>query len=178
MSKGPGRVARIIVAALEAAPNNAFTTQELCERCYTPPILKKHRVAVLRTLRQIMARRPELGTLISEGLGGQVVAYWRCDVTSYAMARLKADHFNRYGSNDLRVHEHMIKTERQLRASLKPGGAHHHYVQEGGANWDEAQLAIAECAGDHKRAKALQAKLAKRREAARKKWFGTPKQST
>lgn len=94
MSKGPGRVERTIIAALAAAPRNALTTQELCERCYEAPITKKHRVAVLRTLRQIMARRPELGTLISEGLGAQVIAYWRCDVTSYAMARLKAEGYN------------------------------------------------------------------------------------
>ena len=36
--------------------------------------------------------------------------------------------------------------ERKLKARLKPGGDNHHYVQqEGGALWDEVQLAIAEC---------------------------------
>ena len=63
MSKGPGRVARAIVAALEAAPTNALTTQELCERCYEPPITKKHRVAVLRALKQVMARRDDIATM-------------------------------------------------------------------------------------------------------------------
>ena len=86
MSKGPGRVARAIVAALEAAPTNALTTQELCERCYEPPITKKHRVAVLRALKQVMARRDDIATMASEGLGSQMVTYWRYDITSYAMA--------------------------------------------------------------------------------------------
>ena len=55
MSKGPGRVERTIIAALAAAPRNALTTQELCERCYEGPITKRHRVAVLRALKQVMA---------------------------------------------------------------------------------------------------------------------------
>ena len=113
MSKGPGRVERTIIAALAAAPRNALTTQELCERCYEGPITKRQRVAVLRALKQVMARQPELATMASEGLGGQVVVYWRYEQASYAMATLKADSFNHYGSNDLRVFEHQIKTERQ-----------------------------------------------------------------
>lgn len=69
----------------------------------------------------------------------------------------------------------MIKTERQLRASLKPGGEYHHWVQEGGTQWYEVQLAIAECSGDHKQVKALKAKLAKRSAAtgkSLKEFFG------
>ena len=34
MSKGPGRIQRIIMAAFEAEADNAFTTTELCERAY------------------------------------------------------------------------------------------------------------------------------------------------
>ena len=67
MSRGPGCVERAIIAAL--TPDNALTTQELCERCYDEPIIKKHRVAVLRALKRVRDRRQDIATLTTEGLG-------------------------------------------------------------------------------------------------------------
>ena len=163
MSRGPGRVERAIISALEEAANNALTTQELCERCYDEPIVKKHRVVVLRALRQIMARRADLATCNMGGLGSQVVAYWRYDVTSYAMARLKADGLNYYRSNDPRLLPHQRKTERQLMASLRKGGEYHRYIVKGGMWWNHVQLSIAVRDGDHRTAKLLRAKTARRR---------------
>ena len=121
---------RAIIAAL--TPNNALTTQELCERCYDEPIIKKHRVAVLRALKRVMDRRQDIATLTTEGLGSQVVAYWRYDVTCYAMARLKAEGGNHYRSNDPRLLPHQISDENKLKASLKRGGEHHRHVVKGG----------------------------------------------
>jgi hypothetical protein len=161
MSRGPGCVERAIIAAL--TPNNALTTKELCERCYDEPIIKKHRVAVLRALKRVMDRRQDIATLTTEGLGSQVVAYWRYDVTSYAMARLKAEGGNYYRSNDPRLLPHQISDENKLKASLKRGGEHHRHVVKGGAWWDHVQLAIAVRDGDHHTAKALRAKAARRR---------------
>lgn len=119
-----------------------------------------------------MARRPDIATLNAEGLGGQLVAYQRCDVTSYAIARLKADSLNHYRSNDLRLLPERISDERRLMASLRKGGEYHRYIVKGGAWWDHVQLAIAERDDDHKRAKLLRAKAAKQQTAIRQKLAG------
>jgi len=104
MSKGPGRVSRAVETALEAEPDSAFTVEDLCDRVYRGinQVEKKHRVSVLRAAKAIVARRPELVWMKSEGLGGTLVVFNRYQVLSYAMARLKTDNFNRYRSNDKR----------------------------------------------------------------------------
>jgi hypothetical protein len=59
MSKGPGRIERAIAAALDAEPDGAFTTDDLCDRVYrgVNRIEKKHRVAELRAASNLMKRR-------------------------------------------------------------------------------------------------------------------------
>jgi hypothetical protein len=59
MCKGPGRIERAIAAALDAEPDGAFTTDDLCDRVYrgVNRIEKKHRVAVLRAASNLMKRR-------------------------------------------------------------------------------------------------------------------------
>ena len=107
MSGGPGRIQRAIEAALAAEPDNAFNTQDLCERAYrgVNRVDKKHRVAVLRALRRVLARRSDLETWRGEGLGRQAIVFHRYNVTSYAMARLKTDFLEHYRSNDYRIPE-------------------------------------------------------------------------
>jgi hypothetical protein len=65
MSKGLGHVGRAILAAFEDEPDNAFTTEELCERAYpsTAKYLpeRAQRVAVLRAVKRLTALRPDLG---------------------------------------------------------------------------------------------------------------------
>jgi hypothetical protein len=64
MSKGPGRVERIIEAVFAAEPDNAFTIEDLCDRVYPgEPIEKKHRVSVLRAAKQVAKRRDEIDTV-------------------------------------------------------------------------------------------------------------------
>jgi hypothetical protein len=50
MSRGLGRVGRAIKAVFEAAPDDAFTVEELCRLIYPgiSQVEKKHRVAVIR----------------------------------------------------------------------------------------------------------------------------------
>jgi hypothetical protein len=119
MSKGPGRIQKAIRALFAAEPDNAFTTAELCERIYGveagAEIAKKHRVAVMRAAKGIA----ELRHFAGENLGGQLVFYDPLNVMSYAMARLKSDSLNCYRSADLRVADHWIRTEADLRAELR-----------------------------------------------------------
>jgi len=54
MSHGPGHIQRTILALIDAHPDGAWTTSELCQLVYTvDQVDKKHRVAVLRALRRI-----------------------------------------------------------------------------------------------------------------------------
>jgi hypothetical protein len=55
MSKGPGRVQRVILALIQADPHGAWTTENLCVEAYpdSPSDQKKERVAVLRALKRM-----------------------------------------------------------------------------------------------------------------------------
>jgi len=82
MSRGPGRVSRAIEAALKAEADNAFDIEDLCDRVYRGinRVEKKHRVSVLRAAKAIVARRPELDWMPSQGLGGTLVLFNRYQV--------------------------------------------------------------------------------------------------
>jgi hypothetical protein len=157
MSKGPGRVQRIIAAAFAAEPDNAFTTTELCERVYPdendPWFEKKHRIAVVRAAKKL----PQLDHLESEMLGSQLVFFDRGNVMSYAMARLKADSLNNYRNEDSRNYG-QPRTEADLRKMLADD-RHRELVAEGGAWWLHTEIAKAVAGGDRKRAAALQKRL-------------------
>jgi hypothetical protein len=94
MSMGLGRVGRVVEATFRAEPDNAFTTEDLCDRAYpgTNWIPRARRNAVMRAAKDLAARRPELGLqwFVSDGLGGTLVFFSRHNVMSYAMARNKA----------------------------------------------------------------------------------------
>ena len=176
MSKGPGRIERAIAAVLDGEADNAFTTEDLCERVYSGinRVEKKHRVAVLRAANKLVKRRDNTGCMPGENLGGTRVYFNIDNVMSYAMARLKADNFNHYRSNDdrwftpkpkwfreamgykkgYRYQEHR-SSEAELRARLAEGRREHKYVVPGGAWWKHTQSAIAEMeakrVGDTKR---------------------------
>ena len=97
MSKGLGHVGRAILAAFEDEPDNAFTTEELCERAY--PTTAQH--LPRGRARRCVARREELGgpppdlgiQAWSESIGSRraMRLLSTVRVLSYAMARLKTD---------------------------------------------------------------------------------------
>ena len=166
MSRGPGRIERAIAAILDAEADNAFTTEDLCERVYSGVnrVEKKHRVAVLRAANKLVKRRDNTGCQRCENLGGSRVYFNIDNVMSYAMARLKTDQFNHYRSNDdrwftpsalLRRHRpdrfqkgHVYRwhrsSEAELRAELAEGGRNHKHVVPGGVWWKHTRWAIAE----------------------------------
>ena len=72
MSRGPGRIEQAIMAAFEAEPDNAFTTEDICDRAYpgVNRIEKKHRVSVLRAMQNIVAKDNNLKLMTSDLSGG------------------------------------------------------------------------------------------------------------
>jgi hypothetical protein len=118
--------------------DNAFTTEDLCERVWPGlypdrqcgQIETKHRRNVIQAMRNIARQRPEIQWLHGARLGHGLVFFRHDEVMSYAMARLKADRFQRYRSKDRRLHwsQHESGLRRQLedesyRKLIGPGGA-------------------------------------------------------
>jgi hypothetical protein len=134
-----GRIQRALVKIFDRERDNAFTTEDLCERIwpelYPDQIKKSHRRGtVLRVVRQIASQRPEIQWLHSQRLGGTLVFFRHDEVMSYAMARLKADRFQRYRSS----RSHWSSGEEALRRVLDdesyrkligPGGAWRRQVE-------------------------------------------------
>ena len=156
MSEARGRIERAIADIFDAAPDNAFTTEELCERIYRykPHVQKAQRVVVLRAGKVLSQRRPEISMERGEGLGGQYVFYRRDRIGSYAMFRMKADNFNRYRSNDRR--RDWTQDEAALRKELLNDEWHRQLMAPGGAWWRHVEMFIAERDGDNDKLDALQ----------------------
>ena len=133
-----GRIQRVLVKIFDRERDNAFTTEDLCERIwpdlYPDQIKKSHRGTVIRAVRHIASQRPEIQWLYSQKLGGSVVFFRHDDVMSYAMARLKADRFQRYRSPRLRWCRDEGALRRELddesyRKLIGPGGAWRRQVE-------------------------------------------------
>jgi hypothetical protein len=155
MGKGPGRIERAIQAAFAVEPDNAFTTEELCQRIYrgTNQAEKKHRVAVLRAAtrsadraRNDPAVRPGIGSLVMERLGGQSVFFDRYSVLSYGMARLKAEHYANHRDRRWRP-PHWHKSEAECREMLA-SSKYRPYTYPEGAWWWHVRRWIAERDGE------------------------------
>ena len=148
MSRGPGRIGRALVAIFDSERDNAFTIQDLCERIwpdlYQDPqagrIERKHRVAVVGAARNIARQRPEIQWLHGERLGRGLVFFRHDVVMSYAMARLKADRFQRYRSKDPRLH--WSKDEGVLRRQLDDE-SHRTLIGPGGAWLRQVEMFLA-----------------------------------
>ncbi len=175
MSRGPGRVEQAIMAAIEAEPDNAFTVEDLCDRVYqgVNRIEKKHRVAVIRAMRNAAERPNDLEFMTGEGRGNTLVLFNRYNVPSYAMARLKADKLNYYRTKD--DHLSVLEQEARLRAELQPGSRIHSLNVEGGAWMRHVRLWTAQRDGDKKLIRAIEAEEAKRMDALLKKFRGIDK---
>ncbi|HZZ22979.1 MAG TPA: hypothetical protein VFE60_10570 [Roseiarcus sp.] len=148
MSKRHGRIERALVAIFDGERDNAFTTQDLCERIwpdvYQDPqagrIERKHRSSVIRAARNIARQRPEIQSLHGERLGRGLVFFRHDEVMSYAMARLKADRFQRYRSKDPRLH--WSKDEAGLRRELDDE-SHRTLIEPGGAWLRQVEMFLA-----------------------------------
>ena len=148
MSTRPGRIERALVAIFDGERDNAFTVQDLCERIwpdvYHYPqagrIERKHRTTVVRAARNIARQRPEIQWLHGERLGRGLVFFRHDEVMSYAMARLKADRFQRYRVQDLRLH--WSKDEGDLRRELDDE-THRTLIGPGGAWLRQVEMFLA-----------------------------------
>jgi hypothetical protein len=133
-----GRIQRVLIKIFDRERDNAFTTEDLCERIwpdlYPEQIKKSHYGTVIRAVRHIASQRPEIQWLYSQRLGGTLVFFRHDEVMSYAMAQLKADRFQRYRSPRL----HWSRDEGALRRELDdesyrkligPGGAWRRQVE-------------------------------------------------
>lgn len=145
MSRGPGRIQRGIESAIDADPDNAFTTEDLCELVY-PGVEaeKKHRVAVLRAMREVAERRG-LALWRSERVGGTLILLNPLNVMSYAMARLKGDFAYHYRYKFIPGGGWK---EAQLRSLLAPGGRNHKDIIPGGAWHIHVEVERARRSGD------------------------------
>ena len=103
MSRGPGRIQRAILAAIQADPDNAFTAEELCCRVYPDlkELEKKHYVAVQRAVQNLLKRHAHLELR----RWSHPVLFNRDNLISYAAAWLKADPRHRDQPQDPRAEQ-------------------------------------------------------------------------
>ena len=162
MSKGPGKVQRVILDLMAAEPDGAWTVEDLCERVYLGinRVEKKNRVVVLRAVRKIIDGDEDWTLYQSENTGCTMVLVNLANVMSYALGRLKADGSNHYRDRRTqRFVPHWVRSEEQLREQLGPGGNRYHLVEPGGP-WDQhVAIHIARRDGDAAKVEELQQDL-------------------
>jgi hypothetical protein len=130
-----GRIQRALVKIFDGERDNAFTTDDLCERVWPDLCWIKdyHRDTVVRVVRQIASQRPEIQWLQSQRRGGMLVFFRHDEVMSYAMARLKADRFQQYRSPRLHWRDEaalrLTLDDESYRKLIGPGGAWRRQVE-------------------------------------------------
>jgi hypothetical protein len=155
MSRGPGKIERTIAALLDSNPDMAVTAEELAERVYgIAAVEHKHIVSVLRALRRLTQRRPDINKTWGRDWtrlhkrGGRIVWFNRRNAQSHGLMMLKT----RYCAYRMNKNEKQlsylrqirsIETEAELLAMLAPGGMYHRHVQPGG-EWYRAVHGAAE----------------------------------
>ena len=100
VSRGPGRVERVIAAALATEPDRAFTVQDLGERIYSGVnrMEKRHRVAIVRAMRSVAKRRAEIGVLEARSRGNPLVIFTRTSLSA-ASAAARQDAWYRFAKD-------------------------------------------------------------------------------
>jgi len=145
MSRGAGRVQRIIEALFNANPASCFTTDELMEACF-PGVAheKRHRVSVLRAAENA-ARRMRWDGFPSSHRGRLLVYANTLNLTSYATARIRA-RAGRWGIRQDAIAATMADTTGRGHAAL---------IAPGGTWWRYIEANRLEYAGQHDEAKAM-----------------------
>jgi hypothetical protein len=136
MSRGPGRIERIITEALLANPSAIFAVPDLVALAYPDAgyqgirhhrwwgyyeksyIEKRYRSAILRAAKKAV---PRVGwdVMKAEAPGGPPVFFNPCDLASYNHARLRAD--RRYYDQPDRLAEFLANPDERHRELLVPG---------------------------------------------------------
>jgi hypothetical protein len=154
-----GKIEKRVRALLAAEPDNAFTIEDLCEHAYGRAE-KKHRVAILRVVRRIIAAEPRYATWESDRRGREWVLLDRTNVHSYAMARLKSDTNEGYRGKGFMARRpratSRAEAEAPLRKELQREG-NQELIREGGVWWGHVEEARALVSGDTERAATIRA---------------------
>lgn len=176
MSRGMGRIERGIVAAFEAEPHNAFTTDDLIDRIFPGlnRIEKKHRVSVCRAVRSLEARSGDYRVTFCEGVGGVLAIYRVHDLDSFAMGMLKSG-TNYYRSRDAASWQVAAKMallspreqEAELLRLIGPGGKFEDRIKEGGPWWRVVRLWVARRDGEYAVIDELESKSAREMAVAK-----------
>ncbi|CAH1653436.1 conserved hypothetical protein [Hyphomicrobiales bacterium] len=140
MSRGPGRVERIITSTFEGNPEGAFDVEELARLVYPgiEQVEKKHRVAVLRAARKV-AHRMHWGYWHSSRPSGPAVFGNKLNLQSYGFARVRAGWRSPWDTMD---------DLRQRLIDPKAHGSRWEWIQPGGSWWLHVEMNKAKVAGD------------------------------
>ena len=128
----------------------ALTTADIAMPWYRisqSEIQKKHRVAVIRAMKTVTAKNPQLRIFNGEGPEGQLIIFDSHNVTSYALARLKDECWSQYQWSRYGWWV-TPKKERELRNSLRVDERHQELMKEGGSWWRHVEQHKAEDSGD------------------------------
>jgi hypothetical protein len=136
MSRGPGRIERVIEGAFRTHPSGTFTVEELVAIAYpeAAQVEKKHRVGVIRAADKV-ATRLWWDKAASESFHHPLVYFNKLEVHSYATMREQSETF--------------VKATPEA-------------IAEGGSWWLHVEAWRAEHAGQHERAKELREETARR----------------
>ncbi len=140
---------------LDSNPEMAVTAEELAERVYgIAAVEHKHIVSVLRALRRLTQRRPDINKTWGRDWtrlhkrGGRIVWFNRRNAQSYGLMMLKTRYCAYRINEDDKQLSYLrqirsIETEAELLAMLAPGGEYHRYILPGG-EWYRAVHAAGE----------------------------------
>jgi hypothetical protein len=88
VSRGPDRIERAIRALFDAHPDEAFTTDDLCEHCYPAdrPVERQHRGVALRAAKKVIEVDPDWRLTWSWTLGNTLIFYNQASLSGAVMA--------------------------------------------------------------------------------------------
>jgi hypothetical protein len=141
MSKGPGRIERMIRRLFDANPDRAFITDELVEHCYPDAefIEKKHTVSILRAAHRVVARDPDWQAwAIGDGRNIGLCFFNMDNVESYALGwliRMEVIYRSRrpspYRWREVEDYDELraMLDQDDHRERMAPGGAWHRHVE-------------------------------------------------
>lgn len=130
MSKGPGRLERLITETFTNNPSETYTIKQLSILAYpgVNRIEKKHTVAVARAARKVAYDMWwDTGAVWNEA-GGPIVYYNRCNLKSYAIGNFG---YRGWGRGDLSEWYDAIGSEEgdsRYADDIRPGGFMHDRV--------------------------------------------------
>ena len=155
MSRGPGRIERVIADIFTANPSMTYAVDDLAAFAYPGlnRVEKKHRVAVVRAADNVMRRLR--WTCQQMELPGHPLLYFNpLDHRSYVVGRMRVS-WNSWNFSHAEI------ADASDNPNIDRAGAEHwrREAEPGSAFWTHVEINCAEHAGDHQRASALRAEL-------------------